>query len=111
MTDSILRSIKEHLGLDPEDTDFDDELIMDINSVFLVFNQLGLGPKEVFSITGPDETWEQFYGDRKDMQACKSDMYLRVKLLFDSATMSSGLIDAYRKQVDELEWRLNLQVE
>lgn len=111
MNDSILRSVKEHLGLDPDDVDFDNEIIMDINSVFLIFYQLGLGPKEPFRITSKDETWNEFYGERKDMEAVKTDMFMRVKLMFDVNGMSSGLIDAYKKQIDELEWRLNLQVE
>ena len=37
----------------------------------------------------------------------KSYIYMKVKLAFDSASMSSALITAYEKQIKELEWRLN----
>ena len=48
---SILDSIKKLLGIDPSDPSFDDEVIMDINSVFTILTQLGIGPKGGFLIT------------------------------------------------------------
>lgn len=111
MSDSILDTVKVGVGVEPTDTDFDDELITYINSVFLIFNQMGIGPKKVFSIKGRDEVWDDFYDGRTDIQAAQSDMILRVKMMFDSAGMSSGLVDSVKKEIEELEWRLIFQVE
>jgi hypothetical protein len=47
---SILDSIKQLLGIDVNDTNFDKELIMHINGALMILNQLGVGP-EFYSIT------------------------------------------------------------
>ena len=103
--DSILDSVKQMLGIEPDDESFDPEIIMHINSAFMTLNTLGIGPDAAYSIKGADNTWDEFF------EAVKSDVYLRVKLLFDSTSMSSGLISAYQKQIDELEFRLMVQSE
>ena len=48
--DSILTSIKKMLGITDEYTQFDADIIMHINSVFMILNQLGVGPDECFTI-------------------------------------------------------------
>ena len=54
--DSILTSIKKMLGIEKDATEFDQELIMFINSVLGICFQLGVGPKdEPFTISGKDE--------------------------------------------------------
>ena len=49
--ESILQSVKKMLGIIPEYTNFDDDIIMHINSVFMILQQLGVGPKEGFAIS------------------------------------------------------------
>lgn len=109
--DSILDSVKQMLGIEPDDESFDPEIIMHINSTFMTLNTLGIGPDAAYSIKGADNTWDEFFESKTDIEAVKSDVYLRVKLLFDSTSMSSGLISAYQKQIDELEFRLMVQSE
>ena len=41
---SILESIKQMLGVDVEDTNFDRDLIIHINGALMIMNQLGIGP-------------------------------------------------------------------
>ena len=48
--DSILTSVKKMLGIAEEYTHFDADLIMHINSVFMILAQLGVGPSEGFFI-------------------------------------------------------------
>ena len=48
--ESILTSIKKMLGLSKDYTQFDDDIIMHINTVFLNLTQLGVGPKNGFVI-------------------------------------------------------------
>ena len=108
-TESILGSIRKLLGSDPY---FDPDIIMHINTVFGVLAQIGVGPEDGFAIVDENETWTDFIGDNnKILNMVKSYMFFRVKVMFDSATDSSYLIDTYNKKADELEWRLNIEVD
>lgn len=108
--DSILTSIKKLLGITEEYEHFDSDLIMHINSVFMVLNQLGVGPAEGFSITDKTETWEDFTQNNLMIQSVKSYVYLKVRLLFDPPS-SSAVMESINRQISELEWRLNLSVD
>lgn len=104
--DSILTSVKKMLGITAEYTHFDADIIMHINSVFMILNQLGVGPSECFSIEGSDETWDEFIKDDFNIEAVKSYMFLKVSLMFDPPT-STNVLEAKTRLSDELEWRLN----
>ena len=108
--ESILTSIKKLLGIEEEYTQFDNDIIMHINSVFLNLTQLGVGPAEGFLIEDDTATWEDFIGDSNQLQAVKSYMYLKVKLLFDPP-LSSSVIESMNRMLAELEWRLNVAVD
>lgn len=107
--ESILTSIKKLLGIESAYTHFDNDLIMHINSVFMILNQLGVGPDNCFSITGSSETWNDFMGD-DNLDLVKSYMFLKVKLLFDPP-LGGTVMDSYNKQIAEYEWRLNVAVD
>ena len=107
--DSILTSIKKMLGITEEYTHFDQELIMYINSAFTILNQLGVGPANPFFITDKNDTWDDFITDGS-LEAVKTYVYYRVKTSFDPPT-SSFVLDSIKKQMDELEWRMNVIVE
>ena len=104
--DSILISVKKMLGIAAEYTHFDADIIIHINSVFMILNQLGVGPREGFSISSDVETWDEFTNDNLTIESVKSYMYLKVGLLFDPPT-SSNVVEARNRLVSELEWRLN----
>lgn len=108
--ESILNSIKKLIGLDESYTQFDTDMIIHINSAIASLNQIGVGPKDGFRITGVGETWNDFIGDGKNLSMVKDYIYLKVKLIFDTPS-TSFVIDAYEKQIAELEWRLNVQVD
>ena len=105
--ESILTSIKKLLGIDEEYECFDPDIIMHINSVFMILNPLGVGPEEGFSITGNTETWDEFTGNELSIESVKTYMHLKVKLLFDPPT-SSAVVDSMNRMISELEWRLNV---
>lgn len=111
MNESILDSIKTLLGIELDDTSFDAELVLHINSVFLILNQLGVGSEKIFSITDSSDTWSEFFGDGVFIPSVKTYVFLRVRLLFDSNSMSSGLISLYKEQIQELEWRMIVKEE
>lgn len=109
MTNSILLTIKKMLGISEEYHAFDLDIIIDINSVFLTLNQLGVGPINPYQITGEDETWDDFQGENP-IPGIQTYVYLKTRLLFDPPT-NSFLVDNIRKQAEEFEWRMNVQVE
>ena len=105
--ESILTSIKKMLGIPEEYDHFDPDLIMHINSVLSILTQIGVGPSEGFRIEDDLATWEDFLDDNTDYEAVKSYVHLRVKLLFDTSTLSSAVIESMNRMISELEWRLN----
>ena len=103
--DSILTSVKKLLGLTEGYTAFDADLIMHINSVLMILNQMGVGPEKPFSISDATATWSEFCQQRADIEAVKSYVALKVKLLFDPP-QSSSTMEATKNLTAELEWRL-----
>ena len=110
MEDSILISIKKLLGLTANDTAFDMDIIMHINSVFMILRQLGIGPEEGFRIEDKDATWDDYVDEEDNLEAVRTYIYLKVKLIFDPP-LSSAVIEANKQIINELEWRLNNEVE
>lgn len=108
--DSILISTKKLAGIDKKYDVFDLDVITYINSVFMGFYQMGIGPDKVFSITGNDETWSDFENGYDDIKACRSYMAQKVRLKFDPPT-SVTVVEAIKESIDETEWRLVHQIE
>ena len=108
--DSILTSIKKLLGITEEYENFDQDIIMHINSAFMILNQLGVGPKSGFSINNKSSTWDEFIPESSNLEAVKTYVHLKVKLMFDPP-LSSTVIEAIKSQINELEWRLNVSVD
>ena len=50
-TESILDTTKKLLGMDPEFTAFDVDVMTHTNTAFGILRQLGVGPTEPFKIT------------------------------------------------------------
>ena len=105
--DSILTSIKKLLGITEEYEHFDQDIIMHINSVFMILTQMGVGPEEGFTISDSTTTWSEFTNDDKKIEAVKSYVYLKVRLLFDPPA-SSSVMEAMNRSISEFEWRLNI---
>ena len=110
METSILTSIKKMLGVAEDYTEFDEDIITHINSVFLNLTQLGVGPEEGFMVEDDTAVWEDFIDNSNQLQAVKTYMYLKVKLLFDPP-LSSSVTESFTRMIAELEWRLNVAVD
>jgi hypothetical protein len=109
--DSTLTSVKKMLGITEEYDVFDKDLIMHINSVFMILSQLGVGPANGFSIIDKDDKWTDFIPeDNKNFESVKSYMFLKVRLIFDPPT-GSVVKECMQQMINELEWRLNLAAE
>lgn len=108
--DSILNSVKKMLGFTEEYDAFDMDIIININMVFNILNQIGVGPSNGFSITDSSATWSDYVGNNNKLEMVKTYVYLKVKQIFDPGT-SSALNTAIENQIKELEWRLSVQVD
>lgn len=108
--DSILISIKKLLGITEEDTSFDTDIVIHINSVFSELTQIGFGPKEGYFITGKDNLWSEVIRDKKTLEMIKTYIYLKIKIIFDPP-LSSSTLETYKQEVQRYEWRINSEVE
>ena len=81
--ESILTSIKKSLGITEDNTFFDDDLIMHINSTISILTQIGVGPKSGFCIKSDQETWDELLENYQCLDLVKSYVFFRVKLMFD----------------------------
>lgn len=111
MTESILESTKQRLGIPEGVTNFDAEIVPLINLSINTLFQLGLGPSDSYKITGPIETWHDYIGDDKRLEMVKDYIFMKVKLLWDSNTMAGAVIEVYKAQIKELESRISYQVD
>ena len=106
---SVLNDVKSFLLIPEEIKDFDQTLILHINSQLVYLNQLGYGvdlPDEI-----PDEitTWNDVVGDYYNSDL-KLLVGLRVKLVFDTPGVGS-VTAAIERQISEVEWRVHARRE
>lgn len=104
--ESILKSIRDSIGNDPEDSSFDGELVMHINSALMTLNENGIG--NVIQVKDETSKWVEFC-EEDYLVACRTFVYLRTKMLFDPPPPS--LINYWNSAVDENLWRLRHAVE
>lgn len=110
MDESILTSIKKLLGVPDDYEHFDQDIIMHINSVLMILNQIGVGPSDGFSISDKTAIWSDFISDNKKLEAVKSYMYMKVRIMFDPPLQSS-VMECMNRTIKEMEWRLNAAAE
>ena len=107
---SILLDIRKMIGPSETYEHFDTDLIIHINSAFMILKQLGVGPEKGFRITGDTEQWSDFVPDEDYLDLVKTYVYLRVRLAFDPP-QHGALLESIQNQIREAEWRLNVAVD
>lgn len=106
MDDSILLTVKDQIGIDRKNCDFDRDLIICINPILFILYQEGL-TDDNYEIQDDTTTWDELLLDEKTPEALNVMVKwvgLRTKLLFDPPT-SSVLLQALKDNAAELEWR------
>lgn len=109
--ESILLTIKKMLGLLPDQEEFDTDLIVLINSAIGILTQVGVGPKTGFRIKSKEELWGDFVNEGDFLDMVEPYIFLRVKIVFDPSQLSGAVLQAYKDEIKELEWRINVKVE
>lgn len=102
---SILNDVKQMIGIEPDYTEFDTDIIVDINSAFMILTQMGIGPSGGFMIHGPGDVWADFFSEKANIEPVKQYVYMKTKQIFDPPT-SSVANEAMTNQIKEIEWRL-----
>lgn len=107
---SILTDIKKSLsGIPEEEIEFDQDILLHINSALSVLNQLGIGPKDGLYISDSSTVWDDLTTDKIIQGLCKEFILYSVKLSFDSSTLSSFVLSALEERRKELTFRLTVE--
>ncbi len=107
---SILDSVKKDLGIMPDYTYFDPDIIMGINSAFSILTQLGVGPSSGFSITDNTTLWSDYIPDDLHLEMVKTYVSKKTKQFFDPPS-TGPIAEAHERVLKEMEWRINIAVD
>ena len=110
LKESILDSIKHLLGITPDNTVFDSDIALHINSALANLISMGVGPQEGYQIQSSANVWSEFLGNEDPLliQNAKTYVYIKVKLIFDPP-INSAVIEAFNAQAKEIEYRVYTQ--
>lgn len=112
LSNSILRDIKEAVGLSSDSTEFDTELLMHINGAIIKLNQNGVG--NFLVVKDSTVTWNDLYNPlqvigNQYFQTVPLFITLSTKLIFDPPPPSS--VQYHANNVDQILWRLKIAYE
>ena len=105
--DSILLTIKHMLGGAAENSDhFDTDIKVAVNSALMTLHQIGVGPKNGLSVKDETTLWDQLLVNGDQLEAAKEYIYIKARLVFDSSSLSSAVMETLKQIAKEDEWRL-----
>ena len=110
MEENIRNSIKKLLGIPEDYTAFDQDIMIHINSVFMILSELGVGPSNGYSLKDGTEKWGDFISDDENLEGIKTYVYMKVKTIFDPP-LNSAVLASMKELISEFEWRINNEAE
>ena len=110
MEDNVLNSIKKLLGIPEDYTAFDQDIMIHINSVFMILSELGVGPSNGYSLKDGTEKWGEFISDAENLEGIKTYVYMKVTTIFDPP-LNSAVLPSMKELISEFEWRINNEAE
>lgn len=102
----VLDTIKKTLGISKDDTSFDSDITLYINSSLSILSQMGLTEAGETPIIDETTMWIDLLNGRDDLEIVKTYISFKVKSMFDPPT-NSAAIDAMNRTITEFEWRIN----
>lgn len=106
---SILTDVKHKIGPSGDYEYYDIDIIDAINTAFGTLTQLGVGPENGFKIEDDTTEWETYSTDLVVLDLVKTYIYQKTRLIFDPP--NGSLLSALQESINELEFRLNVQVD
>ncbi len=106
--DLILDTVKHMLGIESSTTEFDVDVLSDINSAFFKLYQLGVGPSEPFT-ADEDTSWDEFVTSVPS-GVIQNYVHLKTAVVFDPSA-SATVTQAYNDRIAELEFYMNIEVD
>lgn len=106
---SILTDVKTYLGISSEDTHFDQDVIMHINSAISKLNQVCIGESIPFSITDDTSEWDEII-DERYVTSVKPYVYIQTRIGFDPP-LNATILSTLKEERAEFEWRIKTMVE
>lgn len=103
--DSILKHVKKYLNINEEDTFYDTDLVMLINGAIDRLKDIGYKHDSTFTITGPDETWDEYIGEDNRKNSIMDYICLKTRMEFNPP-QGSSMLDVCKSRLDELEYTL-----
>lgn len=104
---SILATIKKMIGIERDYTQFDQDIMVLINSYIKELYQIGVGP-ENFAITGHDQTWEDYLGANSGLyDDVKSYIFYKTRIMFNPPS-NSFVTSSYQEAAKECIWRISI---
>lgn len=111
MDESIFLSVKKVLNVGVDNTDFDADILLHLNSVLAILQQLGIGPEDGLFIEDANTAWEDLLGENSSvLNMVRSYVTSKVRLLFDPP-VSSAVQQSLERICSEFEWRANVAAE
>lgn len=108
LTENILESIRSLVISDPDDTNFDNDILAHIQSTMLPF--IRIGAFDISKNITTDTSWGDLTKDTNILYSIKNYIYLKVKLIFDPPS-SSSVLNWYTTEINRLEFDINFYVE
>lgn len=109
--ESILTSVKKYIGATEEYEQFDDTILLLINSELGTLTELGVGSEDdPLVISDKNTMWNELTTDRVLLGLVPEYIALRVRLSFDPP-QSSYVAESLKAKGAELEWRIRHRAE
>lgn len=107
LSDSILSSVKKLIGISEDDKSFDLDIMLNINAASSTLFQLGVLEKP-YTVTSKEDLYEDLIpgGSEDIVNQIKMYFVYKVRLGFDSSTLSGAMIEVLKEMIKESEWRL-----
>lgn len=105
----ILDDVKRLLNIGTDVTEFDSDIQSHTNGAFFTLFQLGIGPQTAPFYIDNSTTWDEFE-TTVPYDVVVDYIHLKVALVFDPPS-SSGVLEAYKDRISELEFRMNIYID
>lgn len=107
MIDSILNTVKKKCQIPIDCDDFDDDLLVEINSVFMTAMQIGFSDTAIV-VNDDTKKWSDLGLSEDKLGFIKSYVCNKTKLKFDPP-QNSTLLNSLQETIRELESRINYE--